>query len=195
MSAKIETSEGNGPNYWRIGGWGAALCLLLFPLAAMQFTDEVSWTSSDFVFAAVLIGGTGLAFELAVRKSNDFGYRLGFAVVLGASFLLVWINAAVGIIGAASNDANFLYGFVILIGAGMGAVGGLRPRAMAGAAGAAALVQALVTIIAIVAGLGQPANSALELLAINAFFVGAWVLGAVLFLLSARRETAELGNS
>lgn len=187
MSAEIEEGRGSVSNYWRFAAWGVALCLLLLPLVAMQLLDEVAWTLGDFVFAAVMIGGTGLAFEIALRVSSDIVYRLGFAVALGATFLLVWINAAVGIIGSAGNDANFLYAFVLLFGVGIGAAGGLRPRAMAKATGAAALVQALVTAIAIVAGLGLPASPPLELLAINAFFIAAWVSAAILFRRSARR--------
>ena len=39
---------------WRIIGWSIPATLLLLPLVAMRFTDEVNWTFSDFVFAAVL---------------------------------------------------------------------------------------------------------------------------------------------
>ncbi len=42
--------------------------LLLIPLVAMQFTNEVNWTLSDFVVAAVLLLGTGLIFEFVMRK-------------------------------------------------------------------------------------------------------------------------------
>jgi nitrate/nitrite transporter NarK len=42
--------------------------LLLIPLVAMQFTNEVNWTLSDFVVAAVLLLGTGLVCEFVMRK-------------------------------------------------------------------------------------------------------------------------------
>jgi hypothetical protein len=43
-------------------------CILLVPLVAMQITDEVDWGVADFVLAGVLLGGSGLLLELAVRK-------------------------------------------------------------------------------------------------------------------------------
>lgn len=176
---------------WRAIGWSAALGLFLLPLVAMQFTSEVQWTVSDFVFAGTLIGGVGLAFEYAVRIAPDRIYLMGFAVTLAVTFFLIWINAAVGIIGAAVNDVNFLYGFVLLLGVLVGLIGRFRARAMALAASATALAQALLTTVTLVAGWGQPANSALELLAINGMFIGGWLFAAALFELSVRQRSAE----
>ena len=48
----------------------AVAFLLLIPLTAMQFTDEVNWTLLDFVTAGVLLLGTGLLCELVMRKVN-----------------------------------------------------------------------------------------------------------------------------
>jgi hypothetical protein len=42
--------------------------LLLIPLIAMQFTNEVNWTLFDFVVAGVLLLGTGFICELVIRK-------------------------------------------------------------------------------------------------------------------------------
>jgi hypothetical protein len=36
------------------------IIFLSIPLIAMQFTDEVDWSSSDFAIMAVLLLGTGL---------------------------------------------------------------------------------------------------------------------------------------
>lgn len=41
---------------FRIVAWAIGGLMLLTPLVAMQFTSEVNWTGSDFIFAAVLIG-------------------------------------------------------------------------------------------------------------------------------------------
>ena len=73
--------------------------LLLIPLIAMQFTDEVSWTVSDFVVAAILLLGTGLLCELVIRKINKIKYRIAICVVLLAALLLTWAELAVGIFG------------------------------------------------------------------------------------------------
>jgi len=47
--------------------------LLLIPLIAMKFTNEVSWTLFDFVIAAVLLFGTGFLCELILRKVKKPG--------------------------------------------------------------------------------------------------------------------------
>jgi hypothetical protein len=81
----------------RLALWTGAFALLLVPLIAMRFTDEVNWTLSDFVFAAVMIGGAGLAFELAVRVTRNPSYRAGIAIAIVAAVLLIWAHLAVGV--------------------------------------------------------------------------------------------------
>jgi peptidoglycan/LPS O-acetylase OafA/YrhL len=73
--------------------------LLLIPLIAMQFTDEVNWTVLDFVVAAILLLGTGLMCELVIRKINKIKYRIAICLVLLAALLLIWAELAVGIFG------------------------------------------------------------------------------------------------
>lgn len=81
----------------RVVLWGALCCLLLLPLVAMRFTEEVVWDRTDFIAAALLLGCFGLAVEFAFRASGQFGRRaLIIAAALGA-VLLIWANAAVGI--------------------------------------------------------------------------------------------------
>ena len=72
--------------------------LLLIPLIAMQFTDEVHWTLFDFVAAGVLLLGTGLMCELAIRKINNPKYRIAACAVLLVLLLLIWAELAVGIL-------------------------------------------------------------------------------------------------
>lgn len=73
--------------------------LLLIPLIAMQFTDEVNWTLSDFVVAGVLLLGTGFMCELVMRKVKKIEYRIAICVALLVALLLVWAELAVGIFG------------------------------------------------------------------------------------------------
>lgn len=74
-------------------------CILLVPLVAMQFSDEVNWSPGDFVIAGALLVGTGLVFELVVRKITNPRRRLIFGIVLIFAFLLIWADLAVGIFG------------------------------------------------------------------------------------------------
>jgi hypothetical protein len=167
---------------WRVLGWGLAVALLAIPFVAMQFTREVNWTASDFVFAGVVIGGCGLLFELLVRRSGRIAYRLGGAVAVLATFLLVWINAAAGIIGSEDNSANLMFLGVILVALAGAALARLRPGGMARAMAAAAVAEGAVGIVALALGLGanEPPGE-LGVQALNGFFVALWALSAWLF--------------
>ena len=76
-----------------------AAILLLIPLIAMQFTDEVNWTFFDFVVAGVLLIGTGLLCDLVVRKTNNIKYRIAICTALLVTLFLIWAELAVGIFG------------------------------------------------------------------------------------------------
>ncbi len=80
--------------------------LLLIPLIAMQFTDEVNWTLFDFVVAGALLLGTGLMCELVIRKINNIKYRIAVCVALLVVLLLIWAELAVGIFGTPLRDSK-----------------------------------------------------------------------------------------
>jgi len=81
----------------------AVVIILLVPLIAMQFTDEVNWTLPDFVVAGVLLLGTGLMCELVLRKVKNINYRIAICVALLLALLLIWAELAVGIFGTPFN--------------------------------------------------------------------------------------------
>jgi hypothetical protein len=87
--------------------------LLLLPLLAMQFTNEVVWDVADFIVAGVLLFGTGLTYKLAAIKVGNIVYRSAVGFAFTAAFILIWVNGAVGIIGSENNEANLMYGGVI----------------------------------------------------------------------------------
>lgn len=100
----------------RFAAWIAAAALLTAPAVAMQFTHEVAWTASDFAVAALLLfGGLGL-FELFTRRAQGVGRRVAIAALLLGAVLLVWVNAAVGIIGNESDPANRIVPLIALAG-------------------------------------------------------------------------------
>ena len=74
--------------------------ILLIPFVAMQFTREVNWTASDFVIGAILLGGTGLLFELAAAKLRTRKARLTAIAVIAFCFAFVWAELAVGLVGS-----------------------------------------------------------------------------------------------
>ncbi len=77
----------------------AVTLLLLIPLTAMQFTDEVNWSPSDFIVMGVLLLSTGLVCELVLRKTKNITYRVGLIAAILAAFFLIWAELAVGIFG------------------------------------------------------------------------------------------------
>ncbi|KQV80777.1 hypothetical protein ASD15_12710 [Massilia sp. Root351] len=97
--------KGAAPGGAQPAGWqvllvvlGTAL-LLLVPLVAMQFTDEVVWTGSDFAIAGVLLAGTGLSYVAAARLLRTRQRRLALGLGLALLLALVWVELAVGLIG------------------------------------------------------------------------------------------------
>jgi hypothetical protein len=74
--------------------------LLLIPLIAMQFTDEVNWSVADFLVAAVLLVVTGLAIDLVLNKVTDTKLRVILFGIVLAFLVLVWAELAVGIFGS-----------------------------------------------------------------------------------------------
>jgi peptidoglycan/LPS O-acetylase OafA/YrhL len=62
----------------------AAALILLLPLVAMLFTNQVDWGVFDFVFAWVLLGGAGLLLVMAVRRPDNVVVRVA-AVAIGVA--------------------------------------------------------------------------------------------------------------
>jgi hypothetical protein len=157
----------------RVALWTAAVLLLAIPLIAMQYTD--------FAFAMIMIGGVGGAYELALRLKPNWAYRAGVAMALAAAFLLIWINAAVGIIGDEGNPWNLMFAGAILVAVAGSVIARVRAAGMVWAMVAAALTQCLAGAVAIVGGLGEPVTGALELAGLVGFFGVLWLNAAWLF--------------
>lgn len=66
--------------------------LLLIPLLARW-----PWTVSDYIIMGILLLSTGLALDLTLKKVSK-EYRLFAAVVVLATFFLIWAQLAVGLV-------------------------------------------------------------------------------------------------
>ena len=168
-------------NRWRVVGWSAAALILLTPLIAMQFTDEVAWDPSDFVFMGILLAGAGTAIELASRKTGSATYRWGVGIAVAAGFLLFWVNAAVGIIGSEDNDINMLFYSVHAVAMVGALLVRFEAKGMARAMIAAAIAQGVVFAIAWIGGWGFTGP-------LTFFFVAMWVGSAQLFAKAAQKN-------
>jgi len=161
----------------RILGWGTIVLLIILPAVAMQFTSEVNWTMADFTFAIVILGGIGLAFEMAVRASGSWSYRGGAAIALAAGLLLLWANAAVGIVGNESDEINLWFDLVPLLALAGAASARFRPGGMA-----VAMLVAAVALIAVATVLQLQGHFTWVF---STIWSGAWLFSAWLFRRSA----------
>jgi hypothetical protein len=190
MAGNTENGGGRRGSRWRIAAWAVAALILLLPLVAMQFTDEVNWDVADFAFAGALLIGTGITYELAVRKTGDTVYRAAVGVALAAALLIVWINLAVGIIGTEDNPANLMYIVVLAVGIIGAIIARFQPHGMSRTLFLTALAQALVAVIALILELGHPASGPSEIVILNGFFIALWAGSAWLFRNAARVQAA-----
>lgn len=166
--------------YKNIRRLGVVTALILaVPLVAMQFTGEVAWTLSDFVFAGTLIFGTGLAYLLIAGRSGNTVYKFAIGLALAGIFLLTWVNGAVGIIGNENNPLNLLYFAVPVIGFLGAIIARLGARGMTYVLFAMTFVQLLIPMIALM--IGQPPISSAEDIVEVVRTLGASAFFAVLF--------------
>jgi hypothetical protein len=165
--------------------WAIAItALLMIPLVAMQFTNEVQWSFGDFVMMGSILFGIGLAYELIARKSEKTKYRVAFGIGLFGAFLLFWVNGAVGIIVNEDQSPNLLYGFVLLVGIIGSFMSQFKAKGMASTMFATALVQMLVPVIALIIWpptLNSWSPSVLRVFLLSAFFALLFVISAMLF--------------
>jgi hypothetical protein len=122
--------------------------LLLIPLIAMQFTNEMDWSLDDFIAMGIMLSVAGAMIEIGARMSPNTKYRIGLAIAVFAGFTLMWVNLAVGIIGSENNPANWLFVGVLGIGIIGAIASAFKARGMAVAALVTACAQFLVPIVA-----------------------------------------------
>lgn len=82
---------------WRRAPWVMVAIMLVVPLVAMQFTDEVRWTGQDFLAAGALLVGAALLYEVGVTRLKGRWQRLAAGGALFIALLLLWAEGAVGL--------------------------------------------------------------------------------------------------
>ena len=83
-----------------IGILAVAAVLLSIPFFAMRFRVEgVDWKILDFAIAGILLFGTGIAIEIALRVITEWKYRIAACVGILIVLAVVWAELAVGLIG------------------------------------------------------------------------------------------------
>lgn len=97
QSGEHTLNRGLGLLRWPM--WGGVAALILAPALAMRLGSEgVNWTTLDFVFAGVVLGGAGLLAELVGHYTRTWPARLLGLAVVGAAVVGVWAAAVSGAI-------------------------------------------------------------------------------------------------
>lgn len=175
MSITANPAVGRRFNICRIIGWGGAAALVLAPLVAMQFTNEVNWDETDFIFTAVIFGIVGGLIELAIRKSKDWYFRFGSMFAVLAGFMVIWSNLAVGMIGSEDNPVNRWFGAVLMIAIAGSVVSRFFRGILPAAIFAAGALQAAIGIFAGI--LGPDPRGGIFTILLSA----AWFISSLLF--------------
>ena len=123
-------------------------------------------------------------------KTGNTAYKSAVGLALATPFLLVWMIGAVGVLGREGDRADLMYIGVFAVGIIGAIIARFQPHGMARALFATALAQALVAVIALIAGMHQaPYSSVGEILSFNGFFVALFLGSAWLFRNAARERT------
>lgn len=182
------TLRHDGWSPWRLVLWTIPTVLLASAaVMTVRATEGWLWTPFDFVVAAVLLYGTTGLIDLAIRKGGSLAYRLGAALAVVVSFLLVWVNGAVGVIGNENNPANLMFVAVILIAVAGAVLARFAAKGMARATLLACALTAAIAAAAPVFGWGadEPPGTVGLTMLIGGFAL-LWGLSAALFAKAAR---------
>jgi len=149
VAASVESLGAWSASRNRVPAWAAVVaCILSVPLIAMKFTDEANWSLFDFILMGALLFGVGLTCELVASKGGTVVCRAAVGVACATGGILVWINAAVGIIG--DGPVNLMYFGMLAVGALGALMSRFRPRGTSVALIATAVAQMLVPVVALV---------------------------------------------
>lgn len=174
-------------DWWAWAAWAGALALWLVPVVAELTMEEMGWGAEDFVVWAVMLATAAGCFTLASRAAGSFIHRAGAVLAIGTGFMLVWINLAVGFIGAEDHPANLMYAGVLLVAVAGALLARGRAAGMARAMLATAAAHGVVGAVALLAAL----DTRWVVTAANAIFVVLWLLSAALFRAAASTRNAD----
>ncbi len=171
--------------------------LLIVPITAPFFVDGWLWTGFDYIFAWVLFSLVSLAITFVIKSEKATLYKLAASLAVVTIFLLVWINAAVGLIGDGDLDSpNALYFGVLAVGFILAVISRFKPQGMSRALLTMALAQFLVPVIVLL--IWPPpviswAPGVVQVFCLNAVFVLLWVTSAILFRRASRAPKPDMG--
>ncbi|MES2554929.1 MAG: hypothetical protein V4604_02200 [Bacteroidota bacterium] len=174
----------------------ATILLLMIPFIAMQFTNEVQWGVADFIIMGLLLFITGFSFVLITRYTNSLVHRLAVAGAIGTTFLMIWANMAVGLIGYGPNPGNLMYLGVIGVIIGGIVLSNFTARGMERTMFATALTLIAHTAIALLTGMHKyPESSVESIICVNGFFATLFAVSGLLFRYEALNKLTTSSES
>jgi len=164
----------------------AALLVVVVPLVAMRLGSELRWSRFDFAVAVTAVVGLGVCAAAIVERAPSRIHLAALGVALGASFVLLWLTGAVGILASERHPANLLYPASLLLAVG-GAIGSrLEPRGMSRSMFATAIAIAVVPLLAIFRWEMPPMLALLKAFILSGVFAALFAGSGVLFRRAAR---------
>jgi hypothetical protein len=179
--------------------------ILLIPLFGNLFM-RWNWPAFAFPFWGAILFGAGLTYELIASTGGTIAYRVAVGIACATGFVLLFINAAAGIIG--DGPVNLLYLGVLAVGFVGALIARFEARGMALALVATAIAQMLVPVVALViwqAGWQDlltdgssphpPFHPGIgPVFGLNAVFAMLWVVSALLFRRAGEKPERDINE-
>jgi hypothetical protein len=167
-------------------------CILLVPLMGNLFMGW-HWPPLAFVIWGAIVLGAALTYELVARKGGTTAYRTAVGIACATAFVLLFINAAAGIIG--DGPVNLMYLGVLAVAFVGALVARFQAKGTALALFATALAQLLVPVAALLiwkaggeAIMTDPGSphppfhpGVAAVFGLNAVFAMLWIISGLLF--------------
>lgn len=166
---------------WRLAAWLTAAALMLMPIAVQLTHGPFGWSIGDFAFIAIILLSGSAIFDLTARRAPSFSYLAAAGAALAASFGLIVVNGAVGLVGS-EDEVHNLFFFGVLAVAILGSILARgRPVAMAKAMLAAAGAHiAVSTALLIAADKVRNEGQQIEVIGLSVFAL-LWLASSWLF--------------
>ena len=168
---------------------------LLFPFIAVESADALGLSEDDAFFdrlpllllALILIG---IIIAVVLTWKNKSGIRSALGLALFTSFLIVWMNAAVGIIGSEENRINIIYYGLVIFSIIWVMFENYSVLGFARSMFASMIVAVLLGVsVMIIAGInGVSFIGLIQIAALNGMFATLYGISALLFRRSAQNS-------
>lgn len=159
-----------------------AASLLLIPLAAMFFTEEMNWSVMDFIIVWFLLFSSGITYKLVTRKKRAIAYKAAIGLAVLTGLFMTWVNLGVGIFGSGPNPVNLLYPVVLTVGLFGSIISRFQAKGMSFTLFIMAIANTQLAIFALIYNNYVPTEeNVMQIIFINFFFIVMWTASGLLF--------------